>query len=285
MKRNPIPILPANPAMTAAITQCMLERLQDTMAHTLTARALAGLLPAQSQGDSSKEYTRLHDMFHAKLLTGVPAEEMMQSVLRFRQLMSTYDAARLTLCAQIQRLSDRYGDTAGHTPVQAVRSRLKSPGSIVEKLCRKGHEVSLPAMTRYIHDIAGVRIVCPYLDDVYALQKQLYAQPGLTVLWQKDYIQTPKPTGYRSLHLGVEQTIVLPQGVRRVEVELQLRTAAMDAWADLEHKMGYKPLGQISPQLRDELKRCADAIADADARLQHIAAQSVLPDSQLLTLA
>ena len=146
-------------------------------------------------------------------------------------------------------------------------SRIKAPLSTADKLRRKGREVTLEAAEKYLNDIAGICIVYCYIDDVYEAARQLEEQEGLTLLKKKDFIKSPKATGYRSLHLIFEIEDETWCGVR---VEVQIRTVSMDAWARLDHELRYKKEIPEAERLSDELRECADMIAYIDDKMQKI---------------
>ncbi len=157
-------------------------------------------------------------------------------------------------------ISQEYNLIHGHNPIEHTKSRIKSFESIVNKLARKGCDITTQCAKEYIHDIAGVRIICSFIQDIYNIIDVLRQREDLTILEVKDYIQHPKPNGYRSLHLIVEH----------VKVEIQVRTIAMDFWASLEHKIYYKLQNDVPHQLTDELKEAADIAHYLDEKMQNI---------------
>ena len=155
-------------------------------------------------------------------------------------------------------------------PIHNIESRIKTPQSIVNKLQRKGFPVSPESARNHLMDIAGVRVICCYIDDIYALSDLLTVRSGFKVLKTKDYIQNPKSNGYRSFHMIVNVPVHMSTGMQMAPVEIQIRTIAMDFWASLEHQLHYKSIGNqdISSTLTDELKQCADAISEIDEKMQ-----------------
>ena len=151
-----------------------------------------------------------------------------------------------------------------------MERRLKIPASIEEKLQRLGKEVSIEAARDNIFDIAGIRVVCNFVDDVYHVRDMLVAQEDVTLITEKDYIKNPKDNGYRSLHLVVSVPVYLMSGMQEVPVEIQIRTVAMDFWASLEHNLRYKKTKNIPKNIDIELKACAEVSAKLDARMQKI---------------
>ncbi|CAL8901260.1 GTP pyrophosphokinase [Bacillus pumilus] len=167
-------------------------------------------------------------------------------------------------------ISQEYNLIHGHNPIEHTKSRIKSFESIVNKLARKGCDITTQCAKEYIHDIAGVRIICSFIQDIYNIIDVLRQREDLKILEVKDYIQHPKPNGYRSLHLIVEIPVYLTNRVEHVKVEIQVRTIAMDFWASLEHKIYYKLQNDVPHQLTDELKEAADIAHYLDEKMQNI---------------
>ena len=151
-----------------------------------------------------------------------------------------------------------------------MERRLKTPESIEEKLIRLGKEITIASARENIFDIAGIRVVCNFIDDVYAVADMLTSQSDVKLLTEKDYIKNPKPNGYRSLHLVIAVPVYLLDGCEEVIVEVQIRTVAMDFWASLEHQLRYKQNKNISSRIDIELKACAEVSATLDRRMQKI---------------
>ncbi len=171
---------------------------------------------------------------------------------------------------RINILSQEFQYIHDYNPIEHVKSRLKSPESILRKVYAKGCELSLAAIKENIHDIAGIRITCSFVSDVYKVSELLQQQRDLKVIKIKDYIKEPKPNGYRSLHLVVEIPVFMSDRADNVCVEVQIRTIAMDFWASLEHKIYYKYGGQVPQQLLAELKEAAEQAAQLDAKMEYI---------------
>ena len=157
-----------------------------------------------------------------------------------------------------------------HKSIEYITSRIKSPESAVEKLRRKGREVSICSMEKNLNDIAGVCVVCAYYEDVYQVAEKLEQCPQVRILKRKDYIRKPKTSGYRSLHLILGMPSHGPKEQEQVKVEVQIRTLAMDAWAKLDHELHYKKKIQDVEQISRDLKRCADSIEELDDTMQNI---------------
>ena len=157
-----------------------------------------------------------------------------------------------------------------YNPIHHMERRLKIPASIEEKLERLGKEVSIESAKDNIFDIAGIRVVCNFVEDVYTLADMLIAQNDVKLITKKDYIENPKPNGYRSLHLVISVPVFLLDGREEVPVEIQIRTVAMDFWASLEHNLRYKKTKEIPARIDIELKACAEVSATLDKRMQKI---------------
>ena len=163
-----------------------------------------------------------------------------EDVDSWKTIIFLYNAALKEVGTKLEILNDEFQHVHQYNPIEHIKTRIKTPESIVKKLRRYGHETSIENMVRYINDIAGVRLICSFTSDIYRLAEMIGNQSDLKVLSIKDYIKNPKPSGYRSLHLIVQVPIFLQNTKKLVTVEVQLRTIAMDFWASLEHKMRYK---------------------------------------------
>jgi putative GTP pyrophosphokinase len=164
-------------------------------------------------------------------------------------------------------ISQEYNLIHGHNPIEHTKSRVKSFESIVNKLARKNLEVTTANAKEHIHDIAGVRIICSFLSDIYNMVDILKQQNDLNILGIKDYIKNPKDNGYRSLHLLIETPVYLTSGVENVKVEIQIRTIAMDFWASLEHKIYYKLSNKAPKLLTEDLKEAANIANYLDEKM------------------
>ncbi|MER1248302.1 GTP pyrophosphokinase family protein [Bacillus paralicheniformis] len=167
-------------------------------------------------------------------------------------------------------ISQEYNLIHGHNPIEHTKSRVKSFESLINKLVRKGCDITTKAAKEHINDIAGLRIVCSFLSDIYNMVEVLKEHEDIKILKMKDYIKNPKPNGYRSLHLIVEVPVYLTNHVEHAKVEIQIRTIAMDFWASLEHKIYYKLNNEVPNQLTDELKEAADIANYLDEKMLHI---------------
>jgi len=189
----------------------------------------------------------------------------------YRELMAYYHCAMMEVETKFKVLSSDFSLRRSGNPIESIKTRLKTPESIMNKLLRNGCEFSVESMENDLSDIAGVRIICSFLSDIYMLADALLQQDDVTLLARKDYIKNPKPNGYRSLHLIVATPIFLGSGKRMMKVEVQFRTLAMDMWASLEHKIIYKnDSSAVTEQIRSELLSCADISANIDKRMERI---------------
>lgn len=171
---------------------------------------------------------------------------------------------------KISILRDEFTHLHAYNPIEHVKSRLKSPDSIVEKVARRGIEPDFESIRNGITDIAGVRVTCSFVSDVYRLFNLLTQQDDVTVRIVKDYIAEPKPNGYRSLHAIIEVPVFLSTGRVAIPVEVQFRTIAMDFWASLEHKIHYKFDGRVPAHLEQSLTDAAEAAQELDQRMERL---------------
>ena len=195
----------------------------------------------------------------------------------FLSLMTYYGCALREVETKLQVLNDEFKLNHDRNPIESIKSRMKTPRSIIEKLERKGIDAAVLTPEEYIEtielelfDIAGIRVICSFPDDIYKIADQLISQDDITLIRSKDYILSPKPNGYRSLHLIVEVPVFFSSGKRNMKVEVQLRTMAMDFWASLDHKLRYKKDLSNHEDIAGELKKCADVINATDYRMQQI---------------
>ena len=188
----------------------------------------------------------------------------------FEAFRHAYRAAIKEVRTKIEILSEDFAVRHDYNPIHHMERRLKTPDSIEEKLTRLGKEITIASARENIFDIAGIRVVCNFIDDVYAIADMLTSQSDVKLLTEKDYIKNPKPNGYRSLHLAIAIPVYLLDGCEEVIVEVQIRTVAMDFWASLEHQLRYKQNKDISSKIDLELKACAEVSATLDRRMQKI---------------
>ena len=216
------------------------------------------------------------------LLSRLPRREittMVQSYAQpYRELMSYYRCAMMEVETKFNVLNEELSLQYDSNPIETIKTRLKSPESIMEKLQRRGYPLTVESIEENLNDIAGVRVICSFPSDIYQLADALLKQDDIRLIERKDYIKNPKPNGYRSLHLIVETPIFLHDQKRLMRVEVQFRTISMDWWASLEHKIRYKKDLPEMENVNRELFECAEISARLDARmekLQRLAADCV----------
>lgn len=200
----------------------------------------------------------------------VLARQLKELQLGFTRFRLRYKFAVDEVVTKISILREEFEETHDHSPIEHVRSRLKSPESIFEKMARIGCGPALDEIGDKIRDIAGVRVVCPFVSDVYWIAEMLTGQPDVTVIEVEDYVRDPKPNGYRSLHLIVQVPVFLSDRTEHVPVELQIRTIAMDFWASVEHSIYYKYDGVVPTTLLDELHHAARTAASLDSTMARL---------------
>ena len=188
----------------------------------------------------------------------------------FTKLMAYYRCAMMEIETKLNVLNQEFSLRYDRNPISSIKSRLKSPASIREKLTRRGIDVTVENIEACLNDVAGVRVICAFPEDVRTIAKALLKQDDVELIEQKDYILNTKANGYRSLHLIVGVPIYLAHEKRKMRVELQLRTIAMDFWASLEHQLRYKKDVVFTDEMAKELKFCADLSAELDRRMDHL---------------
>ena len=188
----------------------------------------------------------------------------------FQTFMMMYNCAIKEVRTKFEVLNDELSVTNKRNPIQMIKSRVKTPVSIMNKLERKNLEMSMTSILDNINDVAGVRIICAFINDIYDVANMFASQDDIRVLQVKDYISNPKPNGYRSYHMIVEIPVFFTNRKQYMKVEVQLRTIAMDFWASLEHSMKYKKDIADAENIMSQLKDCADSIAATDLQMQEI---------------
>lgn len=189
---------------------------------------------------------------------------------KFKRLLMQYECAMLEIKTKLDVLNTELSLQKSRNPFETIKCRIKSPESILEKMQRNKIPLTLEGIEKNLNDIAGIRVICSFPDDIYMLADCLLAQDDIALIARKDYIKNPKPNGYRSLHLIVEVPIFLTDEKKPMRVEVQFRTIAMDFWASLEHKMKYKKHVEKAESISNELYYCAELIAQLDGRMQQI---------------
>lgn len=189
---------------------------------------------------------------------------------RLTRFLMSYKFGLDELNTKIDILKQEFEYIHDYNPIEHVKSRLKTPESILRKVYRKGCDFSLPSIRENIHDIAGVRIVCSFVSDIYKLSEMLQNQKDMKTIKCKDYIKNPKPNGYQSLHLVLQVPVFMSDRVEDISVEVQIRTIGMDFWASLEHKIYYKYNKEVPEYLVNELKEAAVTVAQLDKKMENI---------------
>lgn len=188
----------------------------------------------------------------------------------FREFMMMYQSAAKEVKTKFEILNDDLSVTHNRNPIEMIKSRIKTPESIIDKMRRKDLDINMNSLMYYIEDVAGIRVICSFIDDIYEVANMLISQDDITLVSVKDYIKNPKPNGYRSYHMIVEVSVFFANRRQNMKVEVQLRTIAMDFWASLEHKMKYKKDIEGSEIITRELRECAEQIAALDKKMQDI---------------
>lgn len=190
---------------------------------------------------------------------------------QYKQLMYVYEAAIQQITAKLNILKGEFQFSNDRNPISSISSRVKSKESILYKIHRKGLPMTGNTLIHNVRDVAGVRVACPFIEDVYYVARMLVRQKDIDVQEVKDYIREPKPNGYRSLHLIITVDVNFAETTHKVPVEIQIRTIAMDFWASTEHQLRYKKDTVFPEDVQIKLKKCADLMAEADNLMQEIA--------------
>ena len=185
----------------------------------------------------------------------------------WKEAMLDYNSALKQIETKLAILNDEFQHIHRYNPIEHIKARIKTPESIVKKLRRYGLDFTLDNMEAAVNDIAGVRITCSFTSDIFRLAEMIRDQKDIRVLSTKDYITTPKPSGYRSYHMIISVPVYFSDRIKDVKVEIQIRTVAMDFWASLEHKINYKFEGNAPQHIKEELIECSEMIANLDAKM------------------
>ncbi|MBP3216738.1 MAG: GTP pyrophosphokinase family protein [Lachnospiraceae bacterium] len=185
----------------------------------------------------------------------------------YEEVMLIYQAALRQMETKLAVLNEEFRMVHKYNPIEHITSRVKKSESISKKLRRHGYEVTLENMVKYCNDIAGVRVICSFTSDIYRIADMISNQSDIRVLAIKDYIASPKPSGYRSYHMIVMIPVYLSDRIVDTKVEIQIRTIAMDFWASLEHKIQYKFVGEAPEHITRELRECAEMVTALDERM------------------
>lgn len=202
-------------------------------------------------------------------LAQVP-EDLLNQAREFQEAIMMYSCAIREVKTKLEVLNDELSIRNQRNPIEMIKSRVKKPMSIVEKLHRRNLPVNLDSMINHLDDVAGIRVICSFVDDIYNVARMLVSQDDIRVIAVKDYIEHPKPNGYRSYHLIVEVPVFFSDRKKDMRVEVQIRTIAMDFWASLEHKLKYKKDVADTDEIVGQLKACADSIELLDYQMQEI---------------
>ena len=220
-----------------------------------------------SQAEERKEV--LKDFFGGREEDEI-SEDLLTHLIQFEELMLKYRSAIREVTTKLEILNDELSAHTERNPIENIQSRLKRPYSIARKLNRLQKPVTVEAISQNLNDVAGIRVICPFIDNIYEVAQMLLKQDDVRLIASKDYIQNPKPNGYRSLHLIIEIPVFFSEGKELIRVEIQIRTVAMDFWASLEPVSCYKNDSPKAQSIAAELKACADTIAQTDLTMQKL---------------
>ena len=198
---------------------------------------------------------------------------LLNGVMEYREMMMAYSCAIKEVRTKFDVLDTEFHVRNQRNPISTIHTRLKSQTSILEKMNRIGYAPTVENIVTHLNDIAGVRVICAYVDDIYEIADALIRQDDIQLIRKKDYIANPKPNGYRSLHLIVSVPVFFAESRKEMKVEVQIRTIAMDFWASLEHQIKYKKDISNAEEIIGRLKNCADVIAETDLEMQKIRRQ------------
>lgn len=201
------------------------------------------------------------------IIPAIPPEKILGTADQLQEALMMYSCAIREVKTKLEVLNDELSIRNQRNPIEFIKTRVKKPYSILEKLNRRGFEISIQSVFENLNDVAGIRVICSFVDDIYTVAEMLTNQDDVTLLEVKDYIKNPKPNGYRSLHLIIQVPVYFSDKKEELRAEVQIRTIAMDFWASLEHDLRYKQEIPDTEAVQEELKTCADTIADTDKRM------------------
>lgn len=204
--------------------------------------------------------------------------EAIKAIKSFLVAENLYLSATREIITKLENLNDEFIHLRDRNPIHQIKTRVKTPKSIIDKLNRLGCELTVESARENLTDIAGIRVICSYIDDIYLIADLLTSQDDIEVIRTSDYIKNPKPNGYRSLHLIVTVPVFLSDRKELVKVEIQIRTIAMNFWATLEHELSYKLTCEKNEVAARELKDCADVISNIDIRMQNLHNITIMSD-------
>lgn len=185
----------------------------------------------------------------------------------WKEVTLIYNSALKQISTKLEILNDEFQHVHRYNPIEHIKSRIKTPESIVKKLKKHGYESTIGNMVKYVNDIAGIRVICSFTSDIYQIAEMISNQSDINVLSVKDYIVNPKASGYKSYHMLVSVPVYLSDRIENTKVEIQIRTVAMDFWASLEHKIHYKFEGNAPDHIKEQLVECSRIVANLDARM------------------
>lgn len=203
------------------------------------------------------------------ILPQIP-EGAFEEITNFKELMLMYNSAVREITTKLEILNDELSLDNRENPIQIVKSRIKKPLSILRKLEKLEKDINVESIMNSLNDVAGIRVICSFIDDVYKIADMLTKQDDIVLIEAKDYIKNPKPNGYRSYHLIVEVPVFFSDKKQWVRVEIQIRTVAMNFWASLEHQLKYKTSIEDVESIEEKLKICAETIANTDIEMMNI---------------
>ena len=206
-------------------------------------------------------------------------ETFRETARQFQEAMMQYSCAIREFKTKLEVLNDELSMRNARNPIEMIKARVKKPKSIVEKLQRRGLPLSIESMESNLDDIAGVRVICSFVDDIYEISRMLERQDDVTIIAIKDYIKAPKENGYRSYHMIVEVPVFFSSSKKNIRVEVQIRTIAMDCWASIEHELKYKHDIANPELMQQELKHCSDQIASTDLSLSTLKELILTPNA------
>ena len=198
----------------------------------------------------------------------IRTKEIDSDITSWEEVLLVYNSALKQISTKIEILNDEFQQVHRYNPIEHIKFRIKTPESIVKKPKRNGYEPTISNMVKYVNDIAGIRVICSFTSDIYKIAEMISSQSDIRVISVKDYLVSPKPSGYTSYHMLVTVPVYLSDRIVDTKVEIQIRTVAMDFWASLEHKIHYKFEGNAPEHIKDELVECAHLVSDLDTRMR-----------------
>lgn len=205
-------------------------------------------------------------------------KKIMWTMVEYKELQMAYTCALKEIQTKFEVLSMEFNIKHKRNPINTIKTRLKRTESIMEKLMKRNHPISLESIENNINDVAGIRVICSYIDDIYTIADALLKQDDIVLIERKDYIENPKKNGYRSLHLIVKIPVYFENKKKEVKVEVQIRTIAMDFWANLEHQMKYKKEILNQDKINNQLLECANIISKTDEKMLSLRKQIELAE-------